>query len=100
MRAVLSLFPNPSGATVGHLDGSMQCPSTSPSVLLVPGDSIVLVHRVTASDLAKFPPGKYGIDVAFTTSSEVFGKSAGNVDLPLAPPTRTPLRGADGTLGL
>ena len=82
----LALFPNPSGEYQSHVTPAMQCPSTSPSTTLSPGDSISLVNRVTAPELLRLPPGKYGIDAAITTTAEMFGRSAGNVDLPLHVP--------------
>ena len=82
----VSLFSNPSGEYQSHLSPAMQCPVGSPSVALAPGDSIALVNRLLARDLAQYSPGTYGIDVAITTGTELTGRSAGNIDLPLRAP--------------
>jgi hypothetical protein len=65
---------------------SMMCPKDSPSLSLAPGDSIRLVRRVTAGELAAFPPGGYTIEAVITTSLAGSGLLAGRMDLPLAAP--------------
>ena len=77
------LFPNPTGEPAGALDGSMQCPSGTPTFDLAPGDSALLTRVLGAGELVAFAPGKYGINVAVTTGTGVVGTWAGNIDLPL-----------------
>jgi hypothetical protein len=80
----VALFPNPPGET--HMNLSMMCPKGSPYLSVAPGDSIRLVRRLTASELAAFPPGKYVVEAAITTSLSGSGLLAGNIELPLAAP--------------
>jgi hypothetical protein len=87
----VSLFPYSSGT---HMDLSMVCPKGSPYLSLAPGDSIRLLRRVTASELAGFSPGKYAIQAVITTSLSASGLSAGTVDLPLVAPASQSRHGA------
>jgi hypothetical protein len=86
----VGLFANPSGESQSHVNGTMGCPLTSPAQALAPGDSITLFHVLRAQALEAFAPGKYGIDIAITTTTSVQGSWGGNIDLPLTlpPPAR------------
>ena len=80
------LYPNSDGKAVTHLNMSMVCPKDSPATSVAPGDSIRLVRRLTPSELAVYPPGKYLVEAAWTTSIYASGVSLGNFDLPLTIP--------------
>ena len=77
------LFPNPTGERPGSLDPSMACPSGRPTIDLAPGDTTVLTRALPADMLASFAPGKYGINVAVTTTTVLAGAWGGTVLLPL-----------------
>lgn len=77
------LFPDPTGEFSGSLDPSMGCPSGGPTIDLAPGVTTVLTRTLAAATLASFTPGKYGINVAVTTTTGLTGAWGGTVLLPL-----------------
>lgn len=77
------LFPDPTGEASGSLDPSMGCPSGGPTIDLAPGDTTVLTRTLPAATLASFAQGKYGINVAVTTTTDLIGTWGGTVLLPL-----------------
>lgn len=77
------LFPDPTGEASGSLDPSMGCSLGGPTIDLAPGDTTVLTRTLPAATLASFAPGKYGINVAVTTTTDLTGTWGGTVLLPL-----------------
>jgi len=80
----VQLFADPTGEAAGSVALAMGCPSGGPTIDLAPGDSIVFTRTLPATTLALFAPGKYGINVAVTTTTDIIGVWAGAVLLPLA----------------
>jgi len=80
------LVPDSSGAPMGSLDQSMACPSGSPTRDLAPGDTATLIRVLSGDSLTGIAPGRYGLNIAVTTSTALIGAWAGTVTLPLVVP--------------
>lgn len=77
------LFPDSTGEYSGSLDQSMACLPGGPTLDLAPGDTTVLTRVLRAGTLASFAQGKYGVNVAVTSSTALIGVWAGAIQLPL-----------------
>lgn len=77
------IFPDPTGEAADSLSSSWACALDGRTIALVPGDTAVLTRVLGADTLASFAPGRYGVDVAVTTSTGLIGKRAGTIQLPL-----------------
>jgi len=79
----VQIFPNPTGEQRVTTSSTMACPSGGPTLDIAPGGSAVLTRVFSAETLASYAEGRYGINVAVTSSTGVLGVWAGAVELPL-----------------
>lgn len=79
----LSFFPDPTGEFT--LPGGFASCPMDPSVVLAPGDSIVL-HRAASADwFNALAPGTYGVQATVTSDDVIVAVWGGTIQVPLSP---------------
>ena len=82
----VELVSDPTSQHPGSLDGSMACPSGSPTLDMAPGDSTMQSRVLSAATLAAYAPGQYSAGIVVTSTTGLSGLPLGEVLLPLSAP--------------